>query len=264
MLSAMERLGGLQIPTSGCAASSLVKSRRLCLYPTQGGFRCVGVIGPNSNTRWALCMICACTWWRCCTPWTPHHACNLGKRARWNMRYSWVCAVPAIVARHPSRPVCLKRVYRHHWMTLSYESLNFCRNGWSTCWCQPNISLTLSRLTLPSYWWKNTGSENFTWASQNHCIFWPQWITPENHWWTDQAATDVHPICSNKKKNHLQNSLLRRAQFWARKTFSKLASLKRASPIFRPYVSKVCADPNDHGLLITDNRAPDTKWDIDP
>ena len=92
----------------------------------------------------------------------------------------------------------------------------------------------------------------------------------------------MHPACSNKKKNHLQNSLLRRAQFWVRKTFSKLASLKRASPVFRPCVSKVCADPNDHGLLMSegraqgsmdghllavrfaDNRAPGTKWDIDP
>ena len=39
----------------------------------------------------------------------------------------------------------------------------------------------------------------------------------------------MHPACPNKKQNHLQNSLLRRTQFWVRKTFSKPASLKRAS-----------------------------------
>ena len=39
----------------------------------------------------------------------------------------------------------------------------------------------------------------------------------------------MHPACPNKKQNHLQNSFLRRAQFWVRKTFSKPASLKRAS-----------------------------------
>ena len=39
----------------------------------------------------------------------------------------------------------------------------------------------------------------------------------------------MHPACPNKKQNHLQNSLLRRTQFWIRKTFSKPASLKRAS-----------------------------------
>ena len=44
-----------------------------------------------------------------------------------------------------------------------------------------------------------------------------------------QAATDMHPACPNKKQNHLQNSLLRRTQFWVRKSFSKPASLKRAS-----------------------------------
>ena len=43
-----------------------------------------------------------------------------------------------------------------------------------------------------------------------------------------QAATDMHPACPIKKQNHLQNSLLRRTQFWVRKTFSKPASLKRA------------------------------------
>ena len=41
----------------------------------------------------------------------------------------------------------------------------------------------------------------------------------------------MHPACSNKKQNHLQNSFLRRTQFWVRKTFSKPASLKRASLI---------------------------------
>ena len=39
----------------------------------------------------------------------------------------------------------------------------------------------------------------------------------------------MHPACPNQKQNHLQNSLLRRTQFWVRKTFSKPASLKRAS-----------------------------------
>ena len=39
----------------------------------------------------------------------------------------------------------------------------------------------------------------------------------------------MHPACPNKKQNHLQNSFLRRAQFWVRKTFSKPASLKTAS-----------------------------------
>ena len=49
-----------------------------------------------------------------------------------------------------------------------------------------------------------------------------------------QAATDMHPACSNKKQNHLQNSLLRRTQFWVRKNFSKPASLKRASLVALP------------------------------
>ena len=39
----------------------------------------------------------------------------------------------------------------------------------------------------------------------------------------------MHSACPNKKQNRLQNSLLRRTQFWIRKTFSKQASLKRAS-----------------------------------
>ena len=39
----------------------------------------------------------------------------------------------------------------------------------------------------------------------------------------------MHPACPNKKPNHLQNSFLRRTQVWVRKTFSKPASLKRAS-----------------------------------
>ena len=42
------------------------------------------------------------------------------------------------------------------------------------------------------------------------------------------------PACPNKKQNHLQNSLLRRNQFWVRKTFSKPASLKRASLVALP------------------------------
>ena len=44
----------------------------------------------------------------------------------------------------------------------------------------------------------------------------------------------MHPACPNKKPNHLQNSFLRRTQFWVRKTFSKLASLKRASLVALP------------------------------
>ena len=49
-----------------------------------------------------------------------------------------------------------------------------------------------------------------------------------------QAATDMHPACPKKKQNHLQNSLLRRTQFWVRKSFSKPASLKRASVVALP------------------------------
>ena len=44
----------------------------------------------------------------------------------------------------------------------------------------------------------------------------------------------MHPACPNKEQNHLQNSLLRRTQFWVRKTFSKPASLKRASLVTFP------------------------------
>ena len=44
----------------------------------------------------------------------------------------------------------------------------------------------------------------------------------------------MHPACPDKKQNHLQNSFLRRAQFWVRKTFSKPASLKRASLVPPP------------------------------
>ena len=46
----------------------------------------------------------------------------------------------------------------------------------------------------------------------------------------------MHPACPNKKQNHLQNSFLRRAQFWVRKTFSKPASLKRASLVREPSI----------------------------
>ena len=45
----------------------------------------------------------------------------------------------------------------------------------------------------------------------------------------------MHPACPNKKENHLQNSLLRRTQFWVRKSFSKPASLKRASLVLHSY-----------------------------
>ena len=41
-----------------------------------------------------------------------------------------------------------------------------------------------------------------------------------------QAATDMHPARGNKQ-NYL--TLSQRIQFWVQKTFSKLASLKRAS-----------------------------------
>ena len=44
----------------------------------------------------------------------------------------------------------------------------------------------------------------------------------------------MHPACPNKKQNHLQNSLLRRTQFWVRKAFSKPASLKRAFLVALP------------------------------
>ena len=44
----------------------------------------------------------------------------------------------------------------------------------------------------------------------------------------------MHSACPNKKQNHLQNSLLRRTQFWVQKTFSKPASLKRASLVALP------------------------------
>ena len=43
----------------------------------------------------------------------------------------------------------------------------------------------------------------------------------------------MHPACHNKKQNHRQNCLLRRTQFWVWKTFSKPASLKRASLVDR-------------------------------
>jgi len=42
------------------------------------------------------------------------------------------------------------------------------------------------------------------------------------------------PRLPNKKQNHLQNSLLRRTQFWVRKTFSKPASLKRTFLVALP------------------------------
>ena len=59
------------------------------------------------------------------------------------------------------------------------------------------------------------------------------WIAqyPWSHAWP--AAHDQRGRCS-KKQNHLQNSLLRRTQFWVRKTFSKPASLKRASLVALP------------------------------
>ena len=59
LASAVVRFGGRQIPVNGCAASSCVKRRRLCLYPVHGGLRCAGVIEPNCKTRKALWIICA-------------------------------------------------------------------------------------------------------------------------------------------------------------------------------------------------------------
>ena len=46
-----------------------------------------------------------------------------------------------------------------------------------------------------------------------------------------QAATDMHPACPNQET---KSSLLRRTQFWVRKSFSKPASLKRASLVALP------------------------------
>ena len=54
----------------------------------------------------------------------------------------------------------------------------------------------------------------------------------------------MHPACPNQKQNHLQNSLLRQTQFWVRKTFSKPASLKRASLVPQPTPGK----RQKHGL----------------
>ena len=45
----------------------------------------------------------------------------------------------------------------------------------------------------------------------------------------------MHPACHSKKQNHPQNCLLRRIQSWVRKTFSKPASLKRASLVTRDH-----------------------------
>ena len=44
----------------------------------------------------------------------------------------------------------------------------------------------------------------------------------------------MHPACPNKKQNYLQKSLLRQTQFWVWKSFSKPASLKRASLVALP------------------------------
>ena len=54
----------------------------------------------------------------------------------------------------------------------------------------------------------------------------------------------MHPACPNKKQNHLQNSLLRRTQFWVRNTFSKPASLKRASLVGQEghYIFDCCTE----------------------
>ena len=51
---------------------------------------------------------------------------------------------------------------------------------------------------------------------------------------TGSSSNRYAPPCPNKKQNHLQNSLLRRTQFWVRKSFSKPASLKRASLVALP------------------------------
>ena len=73
-------------------------------------------------------------------------------------------------------------------------------------------------------------SQIFVWRNKAFIFFQKSDI---NFKWV-QPATDMHPACPNKKQNHLQNSLLRRTQFWVRKTFSKPASLKRASLVALP------------------------------
>ena len=42
--------GGRHTPTSGCATSNLVKSRRPCMYPGHGGFLCAGMMGQKRNS----------------------------------------------------------------------------------------------------------------------------------------------------------------------------------------------------------------------
>ena len=56
----------------------------------------------------------------------------------------------------------------------------------------------------------------------------------------------MHPACPNKKQNHLQNSLLRRTQFWVRKSFSKPASLKGLPG--RCALLPFCAAPHGKGF----------------
>ena len=53
--------GGRQTPTNGCATSSLVNRRRLCVYPGHGGFLCAGEIGQKCSNFAARLIICACT-----------------------------------------------------------------------------------------------------------------------------------------------------------------------------------------------------------
>ena len=75
----------------------------------------------------------------------------------------------------------------------------------------------------------------------------------------------MHPACPNKKPNHLQNSFLRRTQFWGRKTFSKPASLKRASLVALPAAISHKASLKPKTLrfcnLDTTNFKKSKKWD---
>ena len=55
-VSAGRGLGERQIPARGCSESSLVKKRRLCLYPGHGGFRWTGG-GDGAKFEHLLCPV---------------------------------------------------------------------------------------------------------------------------------------------------------------------------------------------------------------
>ena len=103
--------GGRHTPTSGCATSNLVKSRRPCMYPGHGGFLCAGMIGQKRNSFMARLMICACNWSVLGIPKTRHQMCApMGNIAMCSSKYSCVWAVPATVpalAFHPTQ--CTER-----------------------------------------------------------------------------------------------------------------------------------------------------------